>query len=119
MKHGSLDPVRVPQLISAYRAVAELYTPAFIHAQAIISASEPDAIGDRIVTFTIGDICHGIGRAVYFEGFRAFAIKQISTTTGGVCYSEFYLRRHGNNELDVLVRPLIESKLRSLLEALA
>lgn len=117
-------PLRVPQLVQAFRLVSDIYTPAFIHAGVNVVVGELEGFcggpafagyGNRNVVFEIGDICHGIGTAIYAEGeFKALQIKQL-TCKNGLIYTEFYRFRHGNEELMSLLRPLIEAKMRHLL----
>lgn len=113
--------LRTAQLVAAARQLQELFTIGFLHAEATITNLREDPMmeGDKVFEFRVQGFAHGTARAVLFDGeIKAICLKQFTSDVSQVSYTEFYESRHGNRELNYLLRPLVESKLLPVLTKL-
>ena len=92
-------------LVAAYRNIGGLFVPDILHVIPDLSRKENSVEEEYL--FRIGDFCDGIV-SVSSDGLR---IKQFTSSALNIAYSEYYESRHGNREMMVLLRPLLESIL--------
>lgn len=109
--------LRTAQLVQAGGLLHQYFQPAYTHAKAEISNVRIcPKDNDPVFDFKIAGYGHGIGRAVVVEGdIKAICMKQYTSEAPLFTFTEFYEFRHGNRELNYLLRPLIESKLLPIL----
>ncbi len=107
--------LRTAPLVTAYRVLQDLFTPAFISAPVNYERTEAQNNPGVTCTFTIVGFGHGIAVVSVGKDSVELHIKQFTCHGLGIAYAEFYESRHGNRELMTFLRPLLEAKLLPVL----
>ena len=99
--------LRTAPLIAAYKSLSNLFTLEAINTTATI-----DFKARSVFDFHIDGIGHGIAEVLSEDDtITGIQIKQFTSESQDIIFSEFYESRHGNKELLCLLHPLIESIL--------